>query len=148
MPKRSTPEPKIIGAMVSAVFPEFSEQSVLAKIDTGAYTGALHYSKLKEKPGKDGSRVLEFAPLGGTKTFTIEEFAISYVKSSNGAREKRYFVDTQIEIEGKAYSIVLSLANRGDMKFPVLIGRRFLKQNNFIVDVNHGAAAHKKKEQP
>lgn len=137
MPKHSDSSPKILGAAVSAVFPEFSEQSVLAKIDTGAYTGALHYSKLKEKPGKDGSRVLEFAPLGGTKKTTIEEFAIRYVKSSNGAREKRYFIDTQVVIDGKTYPIILSLANRGDMKFPVLIGRRFLKQNNFIVDVNH-----------
>lgn len=127
---------KTIGAVVSTVFPEFSEQSILAKVDTGAYTGALHYSKLKEKPGKDGSRVLEFAPFGGTKTFVVDEFAIRYVKSSNGAREKRYFIDTQVTIEGESYPIILSLANRGDMKFPVLIGRRFLKQNNFVVDVN------------
>lgn len=119
-----------------AVFSEFSEQSVLAKIDTGAYTGALHYSKLEEKQGKDGSRVLEFAPLGGTKTIIIDEFAIRYVKSSNGKREKRYFIDTSVMIEGKTYPIILSLANRGDMKFPVLIGRRFLRQNNFVVDVN------------
>ncbi len=129
--------PKIIGAVVPSVFPEFSHQSVLSKIDTGAYTGALHYSKLEEKMGEDGSRVLEFAPLGGTKTTTIDEFAIRYVKSSNGVREKRYFIDTQVIIDGQAYPIILSLANRGDMKYPVLIGRRFLKQNNFVVDVSH-----------
>ncbi len=129
-------KPKTIGAVISAVFSDFSDQAVLVKIDTGAYTGALHYSKLKEKPGKDGSRVLEFAPLGGTKTYIVEEFAVRYVKSSNGTREKRYFIDTQVTVEGKSYPIVLSLANRGDMKFPVLIGRRFLKQNNFVVDVN------------
>lgn len=128
--------PKIIGAVIPAVFPEFSGQSVLAKIDTGAYTGALHYSKLAEKLGDDGSQVLEFAPLGGTKTVVVDEFAVRYVKSSNGKREKRYFIDTQVIIGGEAYSIVLSLANRGDMKFPVLIGRRFLRQNNFVVDVN------------
>ncbi len=144
MPKRSAQKPKIVGAVVSAVFPEFSEQSVLAKIDTGAYTGALHYSKLEEKLGKDGSRVLEFAPLGGTKITTIEEFAIRYVKSSNGVREKRYFINTQVTIDGKAYPIILSLANRGDMKFPVLIGRRFLKQNNFVVDVNHKTPLNEK----
>lgn len=131
------PNPKIIGAIVPSIFPEFSNQSVLSKIDTGAYTGALHYSKLQEIQGEDGSRVLEFAPLGGTKTVIIDEFAIRYVKSSNGKREKRYFIDTRIIIDGETYPIILSLANRGDMKFPVLIGRRFLRQNNFVVDVAH-----------
>ena len=128
---------KIVGAIIPVVFPEFSNQTVLAKVDTGAYTGALHYSKLVEVKGKEGKVNLEFTPLGTNKSYTVDNFVVNYVKSSNGAREKRYFIDTKIVIDNQTYKIRLSLANRGNMKYLVLIGRRFLIKNKFIVDVNH-----------
>lgn len=36
---------------------------------------------------------------------------------------------------GKKYKSVISLTNRADMKFPMLIGRIFLK-DRFLVDVS------------
>lgn len=124
---------KVIGAFESVGFPEFGIEGVTAKIDTGAYTGALHCSSIKEKEGLEG-KTLVFVPLTGTNIFEKDEFAINYVRSSNGKREKRYFISTDIQIHGLTHEIMLSLTSRHKMKWPVLIGRRFLQTHHFLVD--------------
>ena len=57
------------------------------------------------------------------------------VKSSNGKLQKRYGIKLKIQIGKKKYRIFTSLTNRKNMKFRLLIGRRFLYLNNFLVDV-------------
>lgn len=123
----------VIGTFAEVVFPEFLADRVTAKIDTGAYTGALHCSKIGERD-VEGGKTLVFIPLGSTQVMEKDEFIIKYVRSSNGKRQKRYFISTKIIVQKKTYEITLSLANRSEMKWPVLIGRRFLKQNHFLVD--------------
>lgn len=126
----------IIGSFESVIFPDFNGYNVMAKIDTGAYTGALHCTKIREEETSDG-QVLHFSPFDHPEIeISLTEFAVNHVKSSNGKTETRYFIDTNITIQGKTYPIVLSLANRSEMKWPVLIGRKFLRQHNFVVDVN------------
>lgn len=125
--------PKIIGAFETVSFPEFEEENAIAKIDTGAYSGALHCTSIKELD-LEGGKALRFLPLGSEMVVEKDDFLIKYVKSSNGKREKRYFVSTEIIVQGKSYDILLSLTNRNDMKWQVLIGRRFLRRHNFIVD--------------
>lgn len=129
----SSVDPKIIGAFEKVSFPEFGSQTVTAKIDTGAYTGALHCSKIGERD-LEGGKALVFIPLGGTTLIEKDEFIIKYVRSSNGVRQKRYFITTQIVVQNMTHEITLSLANRSTMKWPVLIGRRFLRQNHFLID--------------
>ncbi len=53
----------IIGAFELVSFPEFHTEHVTAKIDTGAYTGALHCSSIKERD-IEGGKALVFVPLG------------------------------------------------------------------------------------
>jgi hypothetical protein len=124
-----------LGAFESVGFPEFNMSGVKAKIDTGAFTGALHCTKIAEEDnGKE--KVLRFSPFDRPELeITKEEFVVRHVRSSNGKREKRYFISTEITIAGQTYPISLSLANRSEMKVPVLIGRRFLRKNQFLVDV-------------
>lgn len=62
-------------------------------------------------------------------------YKIKKVRSSNGTTEERIFVKTVIEISGKRYKAELSLTDRKDMKYPMLIGRKFL-QGHFLVDVS------------
>ena len=125
--------PNIVGAFANVSFPEFGIENIMAKIDTGAYTGALHCSSINVQ-NVDGELVLYFLPLNGKVVIHKEEFIIKFVKSSNGKREKRYFISTPIRIQGGEYEIVLSLTDRSKMKSDVLIGRRFLKLHNFVVD--------------
>ena len=123
----------ILGAFENVSFPEFSISGIRAKIDTGAFTGALHCTKIAEE---DGGKVLRFSPFDQPELeITKEDFVVRHVRSSNGKREKRYFITTEIVIAGETYPIILSLANRSEMKVPVLIGRRFLRKNQFLVDV-------------
>jgi hypothetical protein len=125
-----------LSALETVGFPEFDIDKITAKIDTGAYNGALHCTKITEKQTSDGV-VLEFSPFDHPEiTVTEDNFLVRHVKSSNGDRQSRYFIKTKIEIGGKEYSILLSLADRSEMKWPVLIGRKFLKKYNFVVDVS------------
>lgn len=125
-----------VGSFEPVIFPEFNGYDVKAKIDTGAYTGALHCTKIREEKTDNGS-VLHFSPFDHPEIeLSVTEYAVNHVRSSNGKGESRYFIDTKITIQGKTYPIILSLADRSEMKWPVLIGRRFLKQNKFLVDVN------------
>jgi hypothetical protein len=120
---------QILGALEEVMFPEFGHKKAMAKIDTGAYSGAIHCQKIHSKDG-----VLYCTPLDGKRLVKFEDFFIKHVISSNGVRQVRYFVRTKVTIRGDTYQFVTSLSDRSKMKWPILIGRRFLSKNNFLVD--------------
>jgi len=62
-------------------------------------------------------------------------YKIKKVKSSNGTSQERIFVKTIIELSGKQYEAELSLTDRKDMKYPMLIGRKYL-EGRYLVDVS------------
>lgn len=127
---------KVIPAIVYLDFPEFGAKSIAAKLDTGAYSGSFHATKISVLKNR-GQDELQFSPFDHPElVYTTKHFVTKYVKSSNGQIEKRYFIDTDIILEGIKYPIRLSIANRSSMKWPVLIGRKFLKNNKFLVDVS------------
>lgn len=136
MPVSQSKTQKIIGIFENVTFADFGIGPVRAKIDTGAYTGALHCTKISEVETPAG-KVLRISPFDHTEIeLNIADFARRHVRSSNGKSETRYFIDTTITIQGETYPIVLSLADRSGMKWPVLIGRRFLRKHGFVVDVS------------
>lgn len=123
-----------IGLFESVTFPDLVDGDWVAKIDTGAYTGALHCTKVR-KETTDQGEVLHFSPFDHPEQeIKTTEFSTRLVRSSNGHVSKRYVIDTTIRLRGKKYPIRLSLADRSDMRWPVLIGRKFLRQNHLIVD--------------
>jgi hypothetical protein len=122
-----------LGAFEPVIFPEFDNAKVVAKIDTGAYTGALHCTKIEERKAEGGSQLV-FSPLESDVEVVRDEYVTKHIKSSNGKRQKRHIISTKIIIQNREYELFLSLANRSDMKHQVLIGRSFLKRNHFIVD--------------
>lgn len=130
---------KTIGTFEPVDFPDFKLNKVTAKIDTGAYTGALHCTKI-EVIEKGTEKILRFSPFDHPEiTIATPEYVVKHVKSSNGSRQERYFIQTTISIHNENYPILLSLADRSEMKWPVLIGRSFLRKNNFLVDASlHG----------
>lgn len=133
MPKKSR---ITLGAFEKVRFPQLGGIEVLAKIDTGAYLGALHCRKVYVEGTKD-SKVLHFVPFDNPETEIITaDFFKKRVKSSNGVAQNRYVITTTIVIKGKTYDISISLADRSEMRWPVLIGRKFLRTNLFLVDVN------------
>lgn len=134
-----TASDKVLAAFEEITFPEFDMNRVHAKIDTGAYSGAIHCTRVHEE-AKDGGRVLYFSPFDHPELIKkTTHFVKRRVRSSNGTTQVRYFIDTSVVIKGITYPIHISLADRSDMRWPVLIGRRFLKNNGFIVDVGRHA---------
>jgi hypothetical protein len=127
-------EPAVVKAFEKVDFPLFGVKGAVAKIDTGAYSGALHATRIKVTR-VDGVRLLHFSPHRGKRT-TLDKFRMQHVKSSDGAVEKRYVVDTTVTIRGKDYPISITLSDRTGMRRKVLIGRKFLRQQGFIVDVS------------
>ncbi|HEX3568177.1 MAG TPA: RimK/LysX family protein [Candidatus Saccharimonadales bacterium] len=125
---------KTIGAFETIDFPAFGMHGVSAKVDTGALTSCLDCRVLRVVHEADGTPVLEFKPEGSDSMQRTADFFEKWVRSSNGAKVDRFFVQTTIVLEGTAYPILVSLADRSDMKVPVLLGRRFLREHHFLVD--------------
>lgn len=130
---------KVIGAFEKVSFPDFGLFDVVAKIDTGATSGSLHATRIKEIVLPTGEQALQFLPYGRKKRVTVNSFSLKEVRSSNGASSLRYFVPTTIEVGGVQYPIEVSLADRTLMKKAVLVGRQFLRSHGFIVDPEKGS---------
>ena len=64
----------------------------------------------------------------------------------DGQSEPRYRIKTEIILFGKTQEIFLTLSDREEMRFPVLLGRNFLSKK-FIVDINKTNLSFKLKNQ-
>jgi len=128
---------KTVGCLEYVSFPDIGLSNVLAKIDTGAFSGAIHCTGIKVvRRGKERRRILKFKPLGeSTMAQETDFFDETYVRSATGHRVKRFVIATTIICGGKPYRIKIGLSDRSDMKREALIGRRFLRENGIIVDV-------------
>lgn len=136
---------KIIGRVDKIDFPKLNLFNIEAKIDTGAYTSAIHCSKIHEEGNKLHCMFFDFGhPCFSESTVVFDTFEKTNVKSSNGFKENRYKIKSEVILFGKSYRINLTLSTRDDMKFPVLIGRQFLKQK-FLVDVDEENVSFKLK---
>ena len=131
-----TREKITIGRREHVDFPELGLFGITAKVDTGAYTNALHCHDIREENG-----VLYFKLLDPTHTeytskeLSFQDYFQKEIKNSFGEFEKRYIIKTIVRIGGKRIKSVISLTDRGTMRYPVLIGRKLLK-NKFVVDVS------------
>ncbi len=106
-----------------------------AKIDTGAYNCSLHCSRAEIVDGN-----LEFVLLDeehpeftGMK-FVFKKYEQREIKNSFGEAELRYVIKTTIRIYDYLIRAEFSLSNRGNLKFPVLLGRKILR-DRFLIDV-------------
>lgn len=118
--------------------PELGAPSVKAKIDTGARTSALHAFRIRPFE-KNGVPYVEFFihPVQRRRKPEIrceaQLLGQRRVTSSTGHSEMRYVVETIAEIGNEKWTIELTLANRDQLGFRLLIGRQALR-DRFIVD--------------
>lgn len=124
----------IIGRTDRADFPKLEIENLDIKIDTGAYTSSIHCTDIVEENGILLATLLDEAhEQYHGKQMKFEEYEITSVRSSNGTSELRYEVQANIRLFSKLWKISLTLSNREQMRYPVLIGRKFLS-SKFIVD--------------
>jgi len=132
---------KRVGRSELIDFPELGFKSVAAKIDTGAFTSSVAFKSAKERKIK-GEHLLEiefdevfYSKRRTQRKFHFLEFEKKVVKNSFGQSEERYLVETNVKIFGEIYNTEFTLGKRTNMKFPVLLGRKFL-ESRFFVDVS------------
>ncbi|MBQ1528607.1 ATP-dependent zinc protease [Candidatus Saccharibacteria bacterium] len=124
-------------------------KNVPAKTDTGADSSSVWASHIDVD--KDG--VLSFQLFdegsnfytGETLTRQKDEYKVKIVRSGHGDERIRYRTEIDLEINGHKIHAMFTLADRSRNNFPVLIGRRTLK-NKFLVDVSRMAV--KKQSNP
>ncbi|TAL58901.1 MAG: ATP-dependent zinc protease [Bacteroidetes bacterium] len=127
---------QIIGRKELVDFPELGITGIYAKIDTGAYSNTLHCHDIHLKDKTLSFKVLDPKhPVFSSKEQSFSEFFRKKIKNSFGEIEERYMIKTKIKIAGRLIKSIISLTDRGKMRYPVLIGRRLLK-NKFVVDVS------------
>ncbi|PWI30635.1 peptidase [Flavobacteriaceae bacterium LYZ1037] len=139
-------EKQIIGRVDKIDFPKLDLFHIDAKIDTGAYTSAIHCSEIIVEGEKLKCTFYSKGhPNFSGKQVVFDSYSKTDVKSSNGYKENRFKIKSEVIIFDKTYKINLTLSTRDDMKFPVLIGRQFLSKK-FLVDVDEQDLSFKKKQ--
>ena len=140
MPLARVPK-RILGRRELIDFPAFALVGVEAKVDTGAYTSAIHCTDIAVQTDAAGHPELRVRLLDpdhpGTngQPLTFANFALRDIRSSNGEVQERYVIEAVVQLHGELFKTEFSLSDRSDMKYPVLLGRSLLRQGRFVVDV-------------
>ena len=137
MKPRSARPKQVIGMTDLVDFPDLALFDVAAKVDTGAFTSALHCKDVRLV--QSGLRKkLSFWLIDktgeGSRQFYSDQFSQRMIRNSFGVAEKRYVIKTRIVLFGRTIRAEFTLADRERLKNPVLLGRKLLR-NRFIVDV-------------
>jgi hypothetical protein len=129
------PAIQILGRSDRVDLPKLGLFNLQAKIDTGAYNCSLHCSNVQVVDGK-----LEFVLLDrehpeftGAR-FVFKKFKQREIRNSFGESELRYVIKTQIKIFNRRIRAEFSLSDRGSLRFPILLGRKILR-DRFLIDV-------------
>lgn len=122
--------------------------TIPAKVDTGADGTAVWASNIYIEDGEVCFTLFDdSSPYYSGIEYRTSEFRIVRVTGTTGNSEVRFSVKLAMIIEGKRINVWCSLTDRSKRRYPVLIGRRTLK-NRFVVDVAKYAVApikHSKK---
>jgi hypothetical protein len=138
---------KILGRYDRVDLPGLGLYNIHAKIDTGAYTSSLHCQSAEIVNGH-----LEFVLLDEEHPeftgirFIFPEFEKRDIKNSFGEVERRFVITTSIKIFNEEITTEVSLSNRGSLKFPILLGRKILR-NRFFIDVTKKNLSFREKRQ-
>ena len=117
--------------------PGFKVDRIKAKIDTGARTSSLHAFdiELLKIEGKDYVR-FKVHPLQrqGRKVVECqaELYDQRYVRSSSGHSSLRPVILTQLKVGPYLWDIELTLTNRDQMGFRMLIGRTAIRRHLLV----------------
>jgi len=143
LPKKKTKPPQLtIGWIEHIDLPELDLHEIRAKIDTGARTSALHatdiepferdntdWVRFKVRLYEDSPEITLESPLHDTR----------HIKNTGGIAEERHVIRTRFCVSGQCWPVSVSLTDRSNMRFPMIVGRSALKKHNVAV---HTRRAH------
>lgn len=133
----------LFGWMECVGLPDLGLEQVKAKLDTGARTSAIHAQDIEhfERDGKPWVRFRTLPdwdnPKLGFRTVESPVLQVRDIKNTSGIPEERLIIKTKAQFGKRSWTIDVSLADRTNMTFPMIIGRAALK--------NHAIAVHTRK---
>ncbi len=118
--------------------PRLGVRRIKAKVDTGARTAALHAEDV-EAFERDGAQWVRFNVAGGEEQngWTQCEAPVADVreiKNTSGVPEQRYIINTSLRLGTRRWSIEVSLANRAQMGFELILGRTSIRRRKLVVN--------------
>ncbi|MGE0241358.1 MAG: ATP-dependent zinc protease [Parvibaculaceae bacterium] len=127
----------LIGWQETVSLPELGAGPIVAKIDTGARSAALHADDIQITGRGKRMKVRFTVQRRGSSSRRIEcempLHDLRRIKSSNGHIELRAVISTPVEIGGQLLEAEITLTQRSDMGAAMLIGRSSIK-GSFLVD--------------
>lgn len=127
----------IIGNLELCSLPELGINDLEVRIDTGAKTSSLHVDNLK-KIKRDGKLYVQYdlhPDIYQLDEIVHCESLVSdsrRIKSSNGNVEQRFVIETMFKLGDKEWAIELTLTNRNDMTYMMLLGREAMDDKVYV----------------
>lgn len=128
----------IVGSEEWCALPNLGIPAIKARVDSGAKTSSLHAFNIRLFSRQGQSWVsFEVHPLQSNRRTIIrceaEVIDKRVIKSSSGIGEKRFVVRTELQLNGQAWPIELTLTNRDSMGYRMLLGREAM-HGRILVD--------------
>ena len=130
----------IIGWREWLGLPDVGVKRIKAKIDTGAKSSAIHAYNIRVF-SRDGTEIVAFdlRPRQNNDEVVVsaeaEVLEFRRVRNSGGTVTIRPVIVTHASLFGRRFPIELTLANRDEMGYRMLLGREALR-GRFVVDVD------------
>ena len=121
-----------------AGLPTLDIDQIKVKVDTGAKNSALHaYNLSLIKKNEEDWICFDIHPNQKDnlikKSCKAKLIGRRWVTNSGGTREKRFVIETPIRIGDREWQIIVTLSNRDEMGFRMLVGRSAIR-GRYVVD--------------
>lgn len=136
---KTVPRKPVVGWREWVGMPDLGIDRIKAKFDTGARTSTIHAFDIEAYETKRGQSRIRFYlhPRQYRRLPSIACDAkvkeIRQVTNSGGTREPRFVIETILQIGNNQWPIELTLSNRDEMGFRMLVGRTAIRRR-FLVD--------------
>jgi len=128
----------LVGSLETCDLPKLGINDLHMRVDTGAKTSSLHVDNIEEFE-RDGKRWIRFdihPDIYHVDEVVRREARIKSrrrIKSSNATKQRRFVVETTLSMGGYSWPIELTLTDRSEMSYLMLLGRQGMK-GKLIVD--------------
>lgn len=137
----------IIGHIENIDLPKLGISQLTVRVDTGAQTSSLHVDNIKRtsinsKPAVSFDIHPEIHDVDKIVRCEAILHDVRKVKSSNGISEQRYVIKTPAILGDHSWDIEITLTDRSDMTYLMLLGRQGLDEHFYVDAANAFIASH------
>lgn len=131
----------IVGALECGDLPELGIRNLPMRVDTGATTSSLHVDNIEEFR-KQGRHWVSFDlhpdvhNVALAVRISTRVKGLKKVKSASAAAQERLVIDTLLRLGGEEWLVHLTLSDRSEMTYPMLLGREAML-GRLLVDPEH-----------